>query len=254
MNNKILPYDEVWEKVIKRSIRLCEKQLDTTFKDESKFSVCNLNDYKLQLKKIYRRKRQWLKKVYLPNDGDATLDFHKLSAALCRSIIGLKPFKYDMPIAERLFVEVKKKTDCSQKERISWQVNNSYINYKLAFLVAEGMIYIDLLYWAKCMIEDLEKDCNSVDYSQEKNDNLKKELRIYQQIIDMLQSSCCRLCHYQETPSHDDFFISSVIALMKNDYLERNFDYLQFSISMFQWEEYTKKQLYEQALKSINGE
>ena len=29
---------------------------------------------------------------------------------------------------------------------------------------------------------------------------------------------------------------------MKNDSLMRDFDYLQFSISMFQWQEYTKKQ------------
>ena len=29
---------------------------------------------------------------------------------------------------------------------------------------------------------------------------------------------------------------------MKNDYLRRDFDYLQFAISMFQWQQYTKKQ------------
>lgn len=255
MNDNILPYDEVWEKVIIRSIRLCEKQLDKKFKDESKFSVCDLSDYKSQLKKIYIRKRQWLKSVYLPNNiSEATLDLHKLSAAMCRSIIGLKPFKYDLSIAEKLFAEVKKKEGCPQKEKISWQVNNAYVNYKLAFLVAEGMIYIDLLYWAQCQKIELINKNHSGDSNQENPDNSNKELRIYEQIIEMLQSSCFRLCQYQGTETHDDFFTSSVIALMKNDYWERNFDYLQFSISMFQWEEFSKKQLYEQALKSINSE
>lgn len=186
----------------------------------------------------------------MPNNEDAVLDFHRLSAIMCRCIIGIKPFKFDLPIAERLFGEVQEREDYSQKDKISWQVNNVYVNYKLALLVAEGMIYIDLLYWTQCRINEFEKKCNSVDSSQENNDNFKRELFIYQQIIKILQLSCYRLCCYQESPSHDDFFISSVIALMKNDYLERNFDYLQFSISMFQWEEYTKKQLYEQVLKS----
>lgn len=189
----------------------------------------------------------------MPNTKDAILDFHKLSAIMCRCIIGIKPFKFDLSIAERLFAEVQKRKDYSQKDKISWQVNNVYVNYKLALLVAEGMIYIDLLYWAQCKIDDLEKQCSSVDSSRKDNDNCKRELLIYKQIIKMLQSSCCRLCYYQESPSHDDFFTSSVIALMKNDYLERDFDYLQFSISMFQWEEYTKKQLYEQTLNSIDG-
>lgn len=254
MNNKISSYDEIWTNVIEKSIRLCVQQLDETFKKESKFSVCDLDDYKLQLRKIYKRKRQWLKKVYLPNNEDAILDFHKLSAIMCRCIIGIKPFKFDLSIAERHFVEVQERENYSQKDKISWQVDNVYVNYKLALLVSEGMIYIDLLYQTKCMIDELEKKCNSVDSSQENNDDYKRDLLIYQQIIKMLQSSCCRLCRYQESPSHDDFLISSIIALMKNDYLERNFDYLQFSISMFQWEEYTKKQLYEQALKNINRE
>lgn len=51
MDNKISSYDEIWTNVIEKSIRLYMQQLDDTFKEEAKFSVCDLGNYKLQLKK-----------------------------------------------------------------------------------------------------------------------------------------------------------------------------------------------------------
>lgn len=241
MNKNISAFDSMWEKVILHSISLCEKELDETFVEQAKVSIEDTTIYKNKLEKIYKRKREWLKSEYLPNEEKPILDFHKLSSVMCRSIIGVKPFRYDIDAAERCFLKVSKDKQLKQFEKVNWQINNVYVNYKLAFLVAEGIVFIDLLFWAQEKINYIKKNYND-DAINSNIDNVKNKLQIYQQFIDLLNSQERRLYSYEASSTHDNFIISAVIALMKNDYLKRDFDYLQFSLSMFQWQEYTKKQ------------
>lgn len=234
-------YDKMWEKIILPSIQLCKEELDNDFAMQAKVTISDLELYKEKLKEIYKRKREWLKREYLPNEDNPTLDFHKLSAVMCRSIIGVKPFCYDVDIAEEIFLRVSKDVSLKHSDMVGWQIRNVYVNYKLAFLVAEGINFVDLLYWAQKKLDTIKNDYSEEDI--DKNiDNCGTKIEVYNKFIDLLNNSQHRLFNYARSESHDNFIISSIVALMKNDYLKRDFDYLQFAISMFQWQEYTKKQ------------
>lgn len=241
MNNGTSAFDEIWDKIILPSIRKCLDELDIQFKSKARVSGCNLTKYKKSLEDIYKRKREWLKVEYLPNEDDPILDFHKLSSIMCRSIIGVKHFTYDIKLAEEFFEQISNDENISQSEKVKWQIDNVYVNYKLAFLVAEGIVYVDLLFWAQERINDLLCQYNQEDIDSNK-DNVSIKLKVYEEFIELLNTKQQRLYSYEVSDSHDNFTTSSIIALMKNDYLRRDFDYLQFAISMFQWQQYTKKQ------------
>lgn len=238
--NNISAFEDMWKEIILKAIKLCKNELDEEFKNRTNFNVVDLEKYKLQLENIYKRKRRWLKSEYLPNEEKPTLDFHKLSSIMCRSIIGIKPFVYDIQECENMFSEIVCSNEMSQFEKIQWQINNVYINYKLAFLVAEGIVFVDLLFWAQDKIDSIQKKENRD--NQKDVDQYEDMLAIYKEFISLLTLQDYRLYKYKTSSLHDDFITSSIVALMKNDFLNRDFDYLQFSISMFQWQEYTKKQ------------
>lgn len=241
MNKNIPAFEDLWNEIILHSINLCFNQLDIAFKEQAQVTKCNLEEYKNNLENIYKRKREWLKLEYLPNENNPTLDFHKLASVLCRSMVGLKFFTFDIDTAEKLFCKISKSKKMSQSEKVAWQVDNVYVNYKLAFLVAEGVAYVDLLYWAQEKINNINFNYTDKDISTNIA-NVRIKLKIYEKFIYMLSTKKNRLYGYEKSEIHDNFYTSSVIALMKNDFLKRDFDYLQFAISVFQWQEYTKKQ------------
>ena len=111
----------------------------------------------------------------------------------------------------------------------------------MAFLVAEGIAYVDLLYWARVKINRINTKYSKDDICKNV-DCIKTKLEVYEKFISLLVSEKKGLYRYNASKLHDDFYVSEIIALMKNDYLKRDFDYLQFAISIFQWQEYTKKQ------------
>lgn len=241
MSSDVSAFDRFWEHVILPSLQLCYSELDDQFKNRARVVLYNDNKYKTQLRELYINKREWLKREYLPNEQDPLLDFHKLSSIICRIMIGLKPFGFDSLIAQQICRDVSNSLDMTREEKVNWQINNAYINYKAAFLVAEGVVFVDLLFWAQQRINDIHEKYTE-DQIKINTDNIVEKMDVYNKFIYQLNLEKHRLYHYEPSCSHDDFFTSSIIALMKNDCLKRDFDYLQFSISMFQWQEYTKKQ------------
>ena len=234
-------FDNTWKKIILPSITKCREELDKDFAREAEACVVDLVEYKDKLEYIYKRKREWLKAEYLPNEENPILDFHKLSSIMCRCIVGIKPFSYNIDVAERFFSRIADNEEIEQCEKVAWQIDNVYVNYKLAFVVAEGMNFIDLLYWAQEKINQI-KEQYSEEQIESNEENVSKKIDVYNEFIELLNEKQQRLYSYKTSESHDNFFTSAIIALMKNDYLKRDFDYLQFSLSMFQWQEYTKKQ------------
>ena len=117
------------------------------------------------------------------------------------------------------------------------------INYKLAFLVGEGVAFYDLFYWAQSRIS------SDADLLQRLEDeDTKKSIR---QRKHLTEEFCARLCNsefglkpYICSRTHDDFISSMIVSLMKTDCLMRDFDYLMFGTIMFQWQEYTKRYIF----------
>lgn len=249
MSNSERSFNDFWERIIERAIRLCFKQLDPDFSERAKVVSRQLSDYKDDLELMYRRKRNWLKQEYLPEEKDPSLDMHKLSSVLCRCVIGHKFFGYDVSAVEQIQAERKFNPNISHSEQIAWENSNIYVNYKLAFLVAEGTAYDDLIYWAQGRINQDNKDLRKIERRLGNDDSDESLLQAAEEIKQHLAYTTAfkeRLCaegklrRYVCTQTHDDYVSSMIVALMKSDCLMRDFDYLSMAANMFQWQEYTK--------------
>lgn len=252
MKSKQHSFDLIWMRVIEPAIITCKKEISNDFKNAANVRTRNLAEYKTQIAKMYREKRAWLKREYLPDEDSPSLDLHKLAGILCRCVIGYKFFGYDIAVANKIHKEKKyaEKTAATSAEQqlrhmklVQWEKDNPYVNYKLAFLIAEGIAFYDLLYWAQCGI-DRDKDAVKKDKSLKDQEIKQLDVRItlLEKLIDKLRCERCLRC-YTASRHHDGFIMSMIVALMKADYLQRDFDYLMFSALIFQWQEYTKEQI-----------
>ena len=212
-------FNYFWKIAILPAIEKVQNELDKDFVEESGLKRKRIIEYKSQLKKIYKEKREWLKKVYLPHEDEPCLDFHKLSAVICRAIIAVKPFKFNVDLAtkyaQKKFPEPVNVNEIEemQVKRVEWFVANVYCNYKVAFFASVGIAYLDLY------ISFIEK--NLLD--------LKERLAKQEQFI-----------FYPKSENHDSYENSMILALAKNDILERDFDYLAYATNMFQLQQYNK--------------
>jgi hypothetical protein len=237
MNNEKQTFDYIWDTSVYPAIKYCISQLDDSLKAQLDFHCENLNDYNHELGKMFIRKREWLKDKYLPEKGeDARLDFHKLSALLCRCIIGNKVFSFNKASAEKWFEKRKNDDTISIEEKMKWQIDNVYINYKLAFWASAGLIYVNLISWA---------------YKRIENEKRSEVINVYTEFLKRLEQEK-NLIPYKKSLEHDDFCTSMIVALMKNDLLLRDFDYLNYAASMFQWQEYTKRIIFMDILSDPN--
>lgn len=229
MSKRRLEFDYIWDEIVLPTIKYCLASVNNEDRIKMKIRCKNLDVYKITLRDMFYRKRDWLKRNYLPDQGNsARLDFHKLSAVLCRCIIGTKAFTFDRDKAEELFAQKKQKTPCYRDEILIWEIDHIYINYKLAFYASVGMVYLYLISWAKKEIQGAKDE-------DEKNR--------YREFLNGLDREKF-LVQYNPSSSHNDFASSMIIALMKNDLLMRDFDYLMYAASMYQWQEYTKRVLF----------
>lgn len=222
-------FDGFWKLVIEPSINFCEEEIDSTDRVLIELDSTDCKKYKKELNEIYVRKREWLKSKYLPkkNKEEAYLDFHKLGSILCRSIIGNKYFSFSTTKAHELYDAINR-SDEKNEIKLRREIDSIYINYKLAFYVLSGIAYIDLLY----KISKKSKTLTD-----------KDEIKLVNIIYKKLNNNF-ELFPYRKSNNHDDFESSVIIALMKSDSLMRDFDYLAYSTILFQWQEYTKNEIY----------
>ena len=224
-------FDDFWENAILPSIEQTIEEMASEFCTAASVNVQNLSSYKVELENIYRRKREWLKQAYLPHESQPCLDFHKLAAIVCRSVIGCKPIHYDIAAVEEMIHQQNYGCE-SHDEQINWFVNNIYANYKIAFLSAVGIVYANLIHWAI----NKKNECADA-----------KLASVYNSFIQRLLDNK-QLCSYENPKAHENYVNSMIIALMKNDLLQRDFDYLTFAINLYQLEYFTKLTLFHQVL------
>lgn len=247
MKKTELSFDDFWDFVISPSITTCQNEIDPEFLALAGVRSRNPNEFRLEVEKKYKEKRAWLKDEYLPEEKNPSLDFHKLSSILCRCLIGNKFFTYDSKQAEQLHRKQKRTTHITHTEVLAWEIDNLFINYKLAFLVGEGVAFYDLLFWAQTKINADNEILKAVS-DENKAKDIKQRISITEQFKDRLCDVEGGLRPYKKSKTHDDFISSVIVALMKNDCLMRDFDYLMFSAMMFQWQEYTKRCIFSELI------
>lgn len=234
-------FDDIWERIVSPAINVCVKGVDTDFFSQTALCFRDKAEYKVEIERTYKQKRDWLKCEYLPYELHPSLDMHKLGAILCRCIVGNKFFSFDVRTAEKLQITKHNDRGISHSNLLKWEINNIYVNYRLAFLVAEGVAHEDLLFWAQSTINTARKNLENPDLAKERDENLKK-IRLYSDFKEKLMKEGM-LRRYDSAGMHDDFVPSMIVSLMKTDCLKRDFDYLMLATILFQWQEYTKTQL-----------
>jgi len=109
---------------------------------------------------------------------------------------------------------VTQKFGNDKENHIEWFVNNIYANYKIAFYVSCGLVYLSLLY----------------NFSDKGSCPDNDAMQFFMNLGGVV--------YYEKSSSHDSYENSCIIALQKNDILKRNFDYLAYAINLFQLESY----------------
>lgn len=121
MNKQKRGFDYIRDGIIKKVIEFCYDDRGETFREQAKVSQCDFTQYK----------------------SHPILDFYKHSAIICRCIIGNKHITYDEGMANYLFDVVQCKK-MSSYDKLIWQITNTYVNYRLHFLLwleSQMMIY-----------------------------------------------------------------------------------------------------------------
>lgn len=194
--------------------------MDGDYKDSCAAEIKDLKGYRKRLKKIYTQKREWLKEIYLPHEENPLLDFHKLAAVICRSILQEKPIRFNVQdaisYAKKRWPQEKGKRENTREntdeERMDWFIDNIYVNYKIAFIAGLGIGYIDLY----AQLKETEQKA------------LKEQLAQEEQFAS-----------YPKSANHESFFNSMILALAKNEINNRSFDYLGFATNVYQLQQYT---------------
>lgn len=210
--------DYLWEYAVKPAINISLKDLDSKFSqvvnleaviDKQKFE----NNYKTELSKIYEKKRDWLKKHYYSKySKDEKLDLHKIAAIVARSVIALKPISFSCEDAVAYI------NDNSLRNNSIWYVDNYSINYKIAFISAIAIMFIDIIYKGSIVEDTLD----------------------VQKVKDICKYFCTNgfdlYSNSNLESDHEPFYRSLIIDMMINDINGRDFDYLGFAANIYQLE------------------
>lgn len=185
-------------------------QMDAQFVKSVKFKVRDFSEIEPLARQYYLEKREAVKNEFYgayASLGLHLMDFHKLSAVLCRTLIEFKIYSYDIALAEKYI-----RNEQIHSKDTNWLVHNALINYRFALHAS-----IDFLY--RSMLFRLDKRHSEV------FDKLKAQGN-----LNLYKDNC--------SDNHESFENSLVLDLAKRDVNNRSFDCFLYSTIMFQLEEY----------------
>lgn len=209
----------IWKEWITPLIYDLYNQTDKNFKEKCNLKIRNLDDICVKAEQYYQRKRKEAKEIFYGNysEGDSKtlhrMDFHKISAIICRTLIEYKVFDFDEIICKEYINNINAyDTD--------WAVKNALINYRLAF-------YSSVVF----MFHSMQFEYN------------KKDKKLFESIKN---KNCLNLyeTHISNNNKVKESFENCVILdLAKRDINNRSFDIFMYAIIMYQLEEHNKSLL-----------
>lgn len=227
-------FDFFWHIIINPVINNIFNSMEVEFKKDCNVQLKDLTSYKMELEHIYKIKRNWLKRIYLPHrvsgeesEKEILLDFHKLSSVLIRSVLANKPITMNLKSVDKY---TREKFD-DQNDHTTWFVNNVYCNYKIALYIGLGILYIDTVF----SVLYQHTDFNYIEYRESLSTDERKNIN--SNIVDVAKK-ITHLATYPERTTHENFINSLILGLVKNDLRGRSFDYLGYAALLFQLQEY----------------
>lgn len=196
-----------WNNIILPVINKSFYELDNEFKNNKNAKIKELNNLKKSICDSYHFYRENFKKKFHKKNTEAKLDLLKISSIMCYSIIKNKPVKFDSINDININEIIETKT--------SFIINNYLINYKIAFRVALGFVFMDMLY------------------------KYKKDEQIFNQI---LQNPKLKLYNYNNFDNNNQDSVEEMLIknFAINDIYERDFDFLMFTSLMVGIKEYNE--------------
>lgn len=205
----------IWQEWIVPLTEDMLNQADTEFIKRAGLKIRDMNELFGVAKNYFEKKKTDLKIEFYGQDYESQehlMDFHKLGALLCRTLIQYKVFDFDISECENMVLEKDKKD-------ISWLVKNALINFRVAFYTSVVFVYQSMLF----------------KYDNEENHQLFEKLK---------KNRCFNLYETHQSKSvnsvHESFENSIVLDLAKRDINDKSFDFLLFATIMYQLEEYNK--------------
>lgn len=203
-------FQYIWHTWIVPLITKMYQGMDSEYRDFVGAQVCNLDKLEVMASKFFQSRRSKLKMEYYgkeeENLEEHRLDFCKLSAILCRTLIEYKVIKFDLAKC-KVFQEKIDRTN------VNWLVKNALVNYRIAFLTSIVFLYQSMLFRYKdeAFIDNLRHN---------------KKLDLYS--------------GYSREAEHESFENYIVLNLSKRDLENKAFDYLSYSAILLGLEEYNK--------------
>jgi len=210
----------IWTEWIVPLINDLYLQTDEQFRRYCNLRVRNLDELCNHAEKYYQYKRDELKRIFYGeyHKGDSEtehrMDFHKISALICRTLIEYKVYDFDEVLCQRY---VDNKIDAYNTD---WVVKNALINFRLAF-------YSSVVFMFHSMQFEYYKENKELFSLLEQ----KGQLDLYE------------ICHSDNAKVKESFENCIILDLAKRDIGNRSFDYFMYSIIMYQLEEYNKNLL-----------
>lgn len=215
---EITNFQFIWKEWIVPLVYDLYDQLDDSFRKECNVQIRNLDKICVNAESYYQRKREEIKVLFYGEyqKGDSAIahrmDFHKIGAIICRTLIEFKVFEFDIKSCKEY---VDKNINIYNTD---WVVKNALINFRLAFYGSIVFLFHAMQYefWNddKQLYKKLNEKGKLNLYEIEKPD-MKKEVK-------------------------ESFENCIVLDLAKRDIGNRSFDFFMFAVVLYQLEEHNK--------------
>lgn len=210
----------VWKEWITPLISDLEEQLDPNFKSFCNVRVRDLDKICIKAESYYQRKREEMKVLFYGNyqKGDSVtehrMDFHKIGAIICRTLIEYKVFDFDIDRCKEYIGNI-------DSYDTDWVVKNALINFRLAFYGSIVFLYhaMQFEYYNddRILYDKLNKKEKLDLYEIKRPDTSKKVKESFENCI--------------------------VLDLAKRDIGNRSFDFFMYAVVLYQLEEHNKSLL-----------
>lgn len=213
-------FNKIWKLIIIPAIDSCFNELDPDFLENVKPTKDSFGKKRRQIEKDYRALREQLKKDCYGDCGNGCLDDKKIGAIICFVLIKNKPVTFSLSLAKDFALE--KKNTLTEGQYNTWAANNILVNYKIAFVASQYLVY----WGTKYCLE--KKDPALGGINDQDCETILKKLK-----------NKGRLARYPLYPNFDSFGVNLIVALARTDFRGYNIDIQLFALQLWQMQMYT---------------
>lgn len=213
-------FQYMWEQWIMPLVDDLYAQLDDDFKVSCNVRIRDVDKLRGKAEEYYLKKREEVKRRFYgqysrgESANEHRMDFHKIGALICRTLIEYKVYNFDVK-ACRKYVE-----DKINIYDTDWVVRNALINFRLAFYSSIVLLF------------------NAMRFEYYQNNKI-----LYKRLCEKGRLDLYETHNPAANQVKESFENCIVLDLAKRDIGNRSFDYFMYAIIMYQLEEHNRSLL-----------